>query len=807
MASDLVEILADFNTQLFSGVSVGGVTATIVSDTDDDEVDLPDGYYGFTIDGDNSSKEYIKCLKTGTSLSEIKSVTRQGVETTGFVRAHRRGATVTVTDWIALGKHQDLLDGTTPFNANVPLKYDADADILENADFATKKYVDEAISSIVVIPSVDYTSEATTGIVQDTDLTWQHTCSGNNRLLLVSVCTEEVETITDITFNGVSLTLEKAHTRVTGNLRTEIWSLVAPDTGEHDIVVTMSGAAYITAGGVSYNNVDQTTPVDAVGTGSDGSSTAPSDAITTVSDKSVIQDLLGTANDPSVYTPTLPQILQWSIVDTATRQGGSSIQLADTAGGFTSAYTLSPTGVWSMVSVAIKGAENEAAGGSKVKVTSADTTANYLDNKQEFNGPDGTVIVDKTIQNPGANEKAVYDFTVPFSPSQGSGGTKLVIDTTQASTNSQVYTALYTIPIPGGILGTNNAFRWEIPLSDLVIDAGEALYVKVSYGATEIVPEFIFEGDPVNDNNAPGKIYGIIVADNATSAQKGMAAVHAGISTGNDVKSNIVTGYGTATEDSTVSQDLVIEVRFNASGNLITAEGIIIEEISDAGQINKVGVGRISDFEWFNIQLPFSMVNTTDPAGNVWDLTNATGVNPSLTRFNTGEYMETNSDQDGLLPWFDPGNDALNYSFDTPKQVYFQCTAYVQVAAASNKGGIGFYAKGGASMRAQQGTNTKGVGFVRSTAGQLYGRCATGAGFTETSLGTITDDAAHTFRCEYDPGNATPQARFFVDGVLLAVITTNVPNAVTDVVVWGAGNANTEFAFKGVTCPAFAVEI
>lgn len=144
MASQLAKIIADFQTQLSTELAIGGTSATIQSATDDDNVSLPAGRYFFTIDGDNSQKEHISCSLSGTSLTNIKSVSRQGVETTGAVRKHRVGATVTITDFKHIKAINDLLDGTTDLDASTPLKYDGVADMTGSTNkIATVKYVND----------------------------------------------------------------------------------------------------------------------------------------------------------------------------------------------------------------------------------------------------------------------------------------------------------------------------------------------------------------------------------------------------------------------------------------------------------------------------------------------------------------------------------------------------------------------------------------------------------------------------------------------------------------------------------------
>ena len=126
MSTKLAKIIADFRTSLATEIAVGGTSATLQNATDDDGVALPAGKYFFTLDGNNSVKEHIVCDLSGTSLTNIKSVSRQGVQTAGVVRKHRVGATVVITDFAHIRYINDLLDGTTDLNGASPLAYDAE---------------------------------------------------------------------------------------------------------------------------------------------------------------------------------------------------------------------------------------------------------------------------------------------------------------------------------------------------------------------------------------------------------------------------------------------------------------------------------------------------------------------------------------------------------------------------------------------------------------------------------------------------------------------------------------------------------
>lgn len=142
MTATLWKLAADFSTTLNLKTAIWATSATLDSATDDDGVALPTGTYFLTIDRKSANKEYIKCTLTGTALTSISNVSRQGTITSGTVRTHRKWATVEITDFAIIKKMLDLLDGTTNFNSSVTLGYDGTATISSANQFATKAYVD-----------------------------------------------------------------------------------------------------------------------------------------------------------------------------------------------------------------------------------------------------------------------------------------------------------------------------------------------------------------------------------------------------------------------------------------------------------------------------------------------------------------------------------------------------------------------------------------------------------------------------------------------------------------------------------------
>jgi microcystin-dependent protein len=98
------KIIADFEVQLATAIAVGATSFSLSSATDDDGVAIPAGLYYFTVDNGASNKEYLAGTVSGTSVTGVVNVSRQGVETSGAVRAHRVGASVIMTDFATYKK-------------------------------------------------------------------------------------------------------------------------------------------------------------------------------------------------------------------------------------------------------------------------------------------------------------------------------------------------------------------------------------------------------------------------------------------------------------------------------------------------------------------------------------------------------------------------------------------------------------------------------------------------------------------------------------------------------------------------------
>lgn len=107
-------------------------------------------------------------------------------------------------------------------------------------------------------------TSATSFINPGTSLTYSHTCTGSNLLLLVGVRgTSTNGSITGVTYNGVAMTEITRVLETGGNIYIYLFGLLAPSTGANNIVVSSSSNSLITAVSASFTGVKQSGLPDA----------------------------------------------------------------------------------------------------------------------------------------------------------------------------------------------------------------------------------------------------------------------------------------------------------------------------------------------------------------------------------------------------------------------------------------------------------------------------------------------------------------------------------------------------------------
>lgn len=125
-----------------------------------------------------------------------------------------------------------------------------------------------------------------------TSLNWNHTVSGTDRFLLVTYhgknSAGDISNVAKgVTYNGVALTFIRNDSAIIGffGVNNSIWYLVAPPTGTHPIVITLTSelslnSAHADGEAVSFTGVHQTTPINVHG-GTSGTAASMGVSLTT----------------------------------------------------------------------------------------------------------------------------------------------------------------------------------------------------------------------------------------------------------------------------------------------------------------------------------------------------------------------------------------------------------------------------------------------------------------------------------------------------------------------------------------------
>jgi hypothetical protein len=205
----------------------------------------------------NALKPTGDILTYGCDVAEDASG-RKFVDTLGELTGADVAASTNVTGATSLGGDWNLEYAVGPIETRVPFRGACQQRWVHTLGVA-----------------VDTASSGT--VNNQTSLTIAHTTSGTNRLMLVGVSTlPNGTTVGSVTYDGINLTRVGFEEPSAGHTRVEIWALVAPSTGTHDVVVNLTGTTYQGAvvGVMTFTGVNQTNPLLNFATASGNSTTA-----------------------------------------------------------------------------------------------------------------------------------------------------------------------------------------------------------------------------------------------------------------------------------------------------------------------------------------------------------------------------------------------------------------------------------------------------------------------------------------------------------------------------------------------------
>src|SRR3989338_1818510 len=193
---------------------------------------------------------------------------------------------------------------------------------------------------------------------QVSSLTWSHTVGlGTNRLLLVGISffNGSIRSVDSVTYDGIHYLSRSGTVIGEANDRSEIWYLIAPDTGSKDIKITfLGGNVNVVAGATSWAEVDQDNPLGPFvwATTTGGGNTSPSVNVTSAAGE-VVQDNLVAWQ--TTATAGNGQAVQWNAIESlSTKLGAASTEPWSSGTTVQMSWTLTSSYKWAIGAVSIK---------------------------------------------------------------------------------------------------------------------------------------------------------------------------------------------------------------------------------------------------------------------------------------------------------------------------------------------------------------------------------------------------------------------------------------------------------------------
>ena len=504
MATKLGTVIADFSTQLATTIDVAGTSVTLQSATDDDGIALPDGVYFFTFDGNNSSKEHVVCDLVSTSLTNIKTISRQGVQTSGVNIKHRVGASVSITNYAHIKYINDLLDGTRGLDSSNPLAYDG-----------TPTFTYGQNELVTWDKSKDYTdSVAIAGAAKATEVVY-----GIAKLSLAAVDPLIPIVIGD---NDTRVPTQDENDALTGSSGTP--TTENPFITQND---TTNGAT-ITGTTIGFIALGAGTITDS----GNGFVTAEFQAGQSIT-------VSGSASNDGTYTI--------ASVAAGLMQMESGSGIVDEVAGAT--VTIAAVTADKLIRPKASGQIDDIYIGL---TTAGDTTYS-----------DGADLQRLAIGQTGQVKRVSATGVAPewSNPS-------FLIDTTEVTLeNSTTETTVFSETIPGNLLGTNRGVKILFNIGEFDFNNTNTFTIKTTYGSTAMVTAAETSVANISNMTGAIEVYVLAnAATNSQISTTRLKTSSDGAGTTSGSRASI-SGTGTATEDSTGDLNLTVTIKFSAAAS------------------------------------------------------------------------------------------------------------------------------------------------------------------------------------------------------------------------------------------------
>lgn len=161
--------------------------------------------------------------------------------------------------------------------------------------------------------------------------------------------------VTSMTFNGSPLSLVAA-VQPGGDVRGEMWKMVAPDVGTYDLVINVSSAQVINAAGVILTGVNQSSPI-AASASANGTNNNPTVLVTSAVG-TLLLDIY--ADQASTSLPSPGETEQTEIVDLTGTYSDMAMSYRPRQGASTQmSWNLNSSDVWTHIGAAINGIQTQ----------------------------------------------------------------------------------------------------------------------------------------------------------------------------------------------------------------------------------------------------------------------------------------------------------------------------------------------------------------------------------------------------------------------------------------------------------------
>ncbi len=179
-----------------------------------------------------------------------------------------------------------------------------------------------------------------------TTLSFDHTATGSELLLVVGVSYEgSGNSVSDITYNSVSLTQVRQDTNSFTNSHNDLWYLKAPASGTNSVAITITNSSTrIIAGSISFTGADQDSPLDAQAGASGGPGKDVVNSVTTGVANTQIVSVVSFGDGTTASSTDLTE--RWEIDEAANPAGAGGNRSAGAAGSYGADWTLVANRRW-----------------------------------------------------------------------------------------------------------------------------------------------------------------------------------------------------------------------------------------------------------------------------------------------------------------------------------------------------------------------------------------------------------------------------------------------------------------------------